>query len=709
MTEIDVFHVLSASVRRCARSGRRHGAACVVVFLGMVSWPFPTSAAETTPASRAPESYSYIHSLGVKIQTLFQVRHQTRLVVLGDSRALQAVDPRVFYSDTDANTTTPIALNLSTGAIGFDVHEILFDEYVSRLPQLEWVVYQISPRLFNTYYQDTGIKALLDSPGLRYDRENAEQVWGQAPERPFTLRDVPEGRPLLIYRDIRYWDEMCQALAAPAGAAYRRMWELLPPAARDAVRAMSAGERLDRNGRTNLVDGLNAIIATRDFHTPEAFAGMPLPERVDALLRRPRAELAEAEIQKLNRLLLEMLFPIDLRKMHPITLAWGWHDDLRGSTDPGKLDELLKACGRGRYAFDAERWARFQRILGDLARRNVKVLAFIAPMHYGIAQAPCADDDGTTNIAYAALMHSLTELRKAQPNFLFVDLHRNGRNDLTDTDFFNWDHVNHRGAQKVSRALESIRRQVDNQGRIDIEPPHVTAVTAVGDPETVTVAFSEPLEARSAAHPQHYLLHPKHAILDVQLGADGETVMLRVPPLKARRTYTVRVSGVADRAGNVIVDAAIPFSHVPRLEVRGPMKPGYTWDTLQTGKAAYCDDPATITEIPEGLAGLDLLRTPQADCAGTGDTWTRFATNVGTRVFIAHDERIMMKPAWLDTFTWTWDFITIGDRKFRLGWKDFPPGLVTLGGNGGTPAVGGMYLALVQARGSVPTPFGEER
>ncbi len=58
----------------------------------------------------------------------------------------------------------------------------------------------------------------------------------------------------------------------------------------------------------------------------------------------------------------------------------------------------------------------------------------------------------------------------------------------------------------------------------------------------------------------------------------------------------------------------------------------------------------------------------------------------------------MMKPAWMDSFTYTWDFLQLGKDKFRIVWKDFPAGKVTLGGNSG--AKGHMYVVFVEPMGT---------
>jgi len=87
------------------------------------------------------------------------------------------------------------------------------------------------------------------------------------------------------------WRPLCAALQAADTPARRRVWQLLPPSAKEAATAEPLGDERKRS----LVDGLNRLIAARDLHRPEDFAGAGVPEDIAALLARDRASLRACE------------------------------------------------------------------------------------------------------------------------------------------------------------------------------------------------------------------------------------------------------------------------------------------------------------------------------------------------------------------------------------------------------------------------------
>lgn len=92
----------------------------------------------------------------------------------------------------------------------------------------------------------------------------------------------------------------------------------------------------------------------------------------------------------------------------------------------------------------------------------------------------------------------------------------------------------------------------------DQTPPALLAARWLGDPQSVALSFSEPLDAASAQAPGNYGLSGGADVLGGALGPDGRTVVLTTAPLTAGATYTVTVSGVRDRstAANLIAPGA---------------------------------------------------------------------------------------------------------------------------------------------------------
>lgn len=100
----------------------------------------------------------------------------------------------------------------------------------------------------------------------------------------------------------------------------------------------------------------------------------------------------------------------------------------------------------------------------------------------------------------------------------------------------------------------------------DITPPAVQSAGGLGDPNVLTVVFSEPVEALSALNRNHYAIDGGVLVLSVAWGLDERTVILRTSDLAKDRTYTLTVSQVRDRAAspNVIATGSrVMFSLAP--------------------------------------------------------------------------------------------------------------------------------------------------
>jgi hypothetical protein len=82
----------------------------------------------------------------------------------------------------------------------------------------------------------------------------------------------------------------------------------------------------------------------------------------------------------------------------------------------------------------------------------------------------------------------------------------------------------------------------------DTAPPAISAVSTPGGRTTVTVIFTEPVEAASALDASHYVLNNGAGVLSAQFAGDTSSVVLQTTPLTAGVPYTLGVSGVRDLA-----------------------------------------------------------------------------------------------------------------------------------------------------------------
>jgi purine nucleosidase len=86
----------------------------------------------------------------------------------------------------------------------------------------------------------------------------------------------------------------------------------------------------------------------------------------------------------------------------------------------------------------------------------------------------------------------------------------------------------------------------------DTDPPSLLFAASIGDPATVDLAFSEPLDRASALVPECYTISGG-AVGSAVMTSDRSVRLKVSPPLAAEGKARVRVICVADRAGNKIL------------------------------------------------------------------------------------------------------------------------------------------------------------
>jgi len=97
----------------------------------------------------------------------------------------------------------------------------------------------------------------------------------------------------------------------------------------------------------------------------------------------------------------------------------------------------------------------------------------------------------------------------------------------------------------------------------DVTAPVIDAVFSVGDPNRVTIVFSEAVDPITVQQAGNFVVSNGIAVISALLEGDGRTVTLATSELSEGVTYTLTVSAVEDLAGNVIMPATeVDFVHV---------------------------------------------------------------------------------------------------------------------------------------------------
>ncbi len=126
------------------------------------------------------ERYDYDSIFSEKMPIFWRIKDQLKLVALGDSRGAAGIRAEMFYGEE--NLKTPMAYNLAISGGPLEFQEIVVDEYLLKMPNLEWVVYQMSPRTVNPYFEHSADQRLLKSRGFAFDRKHAETLWKSSDE-----------------------------------------------------------------------------------------------------------------------------------------------------------------------------------------------------------------------------------------------------------------------------------------------------------------------------------------------------------------------------------------------------------------------------------------------------------------------------------------------------------------------------------------------
>ena len=146
------------------------------------------------------ERYDYDSIFSEKMPIFWRIKDQLKLVSLGDSRGEAGVRAEIFYGAE--NQKTPVAYNLAISGGPLEFQEIVVEKYLLKMPNLEWVVYQMSPRAVNRHFEHSADRELLKSRGFAFDRKHAETLWQGSDEDKKTVAGITS-----IPHVSEYWNE----------------------------------------------------------------------------------------------------------------------------------------------------------------------------------------------------------------------------------------------------------------------------------------------------------------------------------------------------------------------------------------------------------------------------------------------------------------------------------------------------------------------
>ena len=140
------------------------------------------------------DRFDYDSILSEKMPVFWQLKDQLKLVALGDSRCESGIQAELFYGAENRKTSVAYNLAISGGSLEFQTTFV--DEYLLKMPNLEWVVYQMSPRVVNRHFERSSERELLKSDGYEFDQKHAKSLWRKSGTdgRKKTVAEISEKR-----------------------------------------------------------------------------------------------------------------------------------------------------------------------------------------------------------------------------------------------------------------------------------------------------------------------------------------------------------------------------------------------------------------------------------------------------------------------------------------------------------------------------------
>lgn len=237
----------------------------------------------------------------------------------------------------------------------------------------------------------------------------------------------------------------------------------------------------------------------------------------------------------------------------------------------------------------------------------------------------------------------------------------------------------------------------------DVTSPTILTVNANGNPNSVSITFSEAIDPVSGNNAANYNISGGVTVNSADTA--GSRVTLNTSTLSEGITYTLTVNNVGDQASppNLISsNTSVNFNHVASLQVTPPPGVNYTWGTMGNGTSVFVDRSYSYSSVQSKFATHPILQT--ANDHKQANLSFSFNSNMNLTVFLGHYlDGIDNLPSWIKDDGWvqTTDTWPTSDRTLYVYAKDFSAGVINLYENGAASSDSAMYTVLVVPQGSV--------
>lgn len=164
-----------------------------------------------------------------------------------------------------------------------------------------------------------GLNRLLASPEF-YQEERFTAVALSEPVRQQISERLTSASPIKLNRVLleESFPGMFRPVAGTLSAA-QHIRALLDPVSQDILAQYFQGKSITAKVRTRLIDDLNAVLSRRDLYRADIFARYRLDPDAKELADAGPADLPKDRVMRLNRRLLEVVFPTELTPMRSET------------------------------------------------------------------------------------------------------------------------------------------------------------------------------------------------------------------------------------------------------------------------------------------------------------------------------------------------------------------------------------------------------
>jgi len=129
-----------------------------------------------------------------------------------------------------------------------------------------------------------------------------------------------KGDPKLTTGNVMDTNMILTGLKEKSRPGTMRLWGCLDPDSKRLINEWEFGNELDKKSLNTLIAGLNGVLKKKDFYDASDFTRLKIPLRGQRLMNKGLNNLSEIETKRLNRILLESIFPLEIKKMKPVKI-----------------------------------------------------------------------------------------------------------------------------------------------------------------------------------------------------------------------------------------------------------------------------------------------------------------------------------------------------------------------------------------------------